>query len=73
MLSSIYRCALYIGKPKTFLNKYILKPIKKCSHISATIKRPMALVNKIKKKKLTKSAIIQWLEMSINAIFAFDI
>lgn len=32
----------------------------------------MILVNKIR-KNLTKSAIIQWLEMSINAIFAFDI
>lgn len=32
----------------------------------------MILVNKIR-KNLTKSAIIQWLEMSINALFAFDI
>lgn len=32
----------------------------------------MILVNKIR-KNLTKSAIIQWLEMSINAIFAFYI
>lgn len=51
MLSSIYRCALYIGKPrhshinkgiKRNLNKYILKPIKKCSHISATTKSKKA-------------------------------
>lgn len=69
MLSSIYRCALYIGKPrhshinkgiKRNLNKYILKPIKNVliSLQQLKVKRPMILVNKIR-KNLTKSAIIQ--------------
>lgn len=63
MLSSIYRCALYIGKPRhSHINKGIkrnlnmqvhFKTHKKCSHISATTKSKKANdIGKQDKKKL---------------------